>query len=593
MARARRIAALLAVAAVALPAVPSAAARDRAKAAADGPPTVTPDDIRFDHRKLRPGKPGQVGLLPQYVAQMRDDAEAYLKPTPDHKNWPAYPGAVVLAAKDGVVVENDGVGRAVRYSSVGGAPDYTGVELPSDQQIPVRPDTVYDIASMSKLFTTIVVLQQVERGRVDLEAPVTRYLPEFAKGGKDKSDITVRMLLTHTSGLPGDPLTPLWKLPEPERLTAALTSPLDQGATPGGQYIYSDTGFITLAALVERVTHLSLAEAVRRGVTEPLRMKDTRYDPPVELRPRIAATEDERDPDRGMVWGEVHDENAWALGGAAGHAGVFSTGPDLAILCQTLLNGGEYRGVRILREATVREALVNYNARLKPSPGNARGLGFQLNTHSYMGPLASPVTFGHTGYTGTSVVLDPLSHSFLILLANRVHPSRNWGANTVARQTLARDLGYAMPVRPLDGGIAWRADRRDGGTRTLTASLSEPAAADARASFLLWYDTEPFSDIVRFESSTDDGKTWSKTPMTLSASSPDWKWTDNGQLAGYGGRRWWRVSADLPEGTTRIRWTYTTNNAAQGRGVYVDQIRGLHGTDVDDIVADGWSKASD
>ncbi len=572
------------------------AAASETAAGADGPPTVTPDDIDFTNDRLRRGQPEDVGLLPNYIAQLTDTAEEYLRPTPDHPNFPAQPGGVVVAAKDGVVVKRVAVGKAVRYSSVADPPGYRGVELPRGEQIKARPDTVYDMASMSKLFTTIVVLQQVERGRIDLDTPVVRYMPEFAAGGEDKSKITPRMLLTHTSGLPPDPLTPLWTLPAPERLSAAVMSPLQKGASPGAQYIYSDTGFINLQALVQRVSGLTLAEAVRLGVTEPLRMANTGYMPPPELRGRIAATEYEvpgkpapGEPDRGMVWGEVHDENAWALDGVAGHAGVFSTADDMAIFCQMLLNGGKYRGVRILRNSSVRTALVNYTARLVQTPDDQRGLGFQLNYSNLMGPLASPVTFGHTGFTGTSAVIDPLSHSFLIFLANRVHPSRNWGSNTVTRQQLARDFGYALPVRPPDGGEAWRASRRDNFTSTLTAPLSGPAG-DATASFLLWYDTEPLKDRARFERSTDGGKTWSLTPINLSAD--DYQWTDNGQLHGYGGRRWWRVSAELPAGTTDIRWSYITNSNAQGRGVYVDEIS-VEGADVGPPVADGWEEASD
>jgi len=365
---------------------------------------------------------------------------------------------------------------------------------------------------------------------------------------------------------------------------------LAPGASPGEQYVYSDVGFIVLAALVQRVTGLRLDEAVRRGVTEPLGMKETGYNPSPELRNRIAATEYEVEFGRGMVWGQVHDENAWSLDGVAGHAGVFSTASDMAIFCQMLLNGGQYRGARILREATVREALVDYNARLEDKyPTAARGLGFELNQIRYMGPLTSPVTFGHTGFTGTSVVIDPLSHSFLILLSNRVHPDRNWGGNNASRQTLARDLGYAMPVRPVGGGTAWRADRTDGGTFTLRASLPDQPD-DTAASFLLWYDTEPLRDIVRFESSTDGGDTWSPTTMRLSGGG--WRWSADGQLSGYGARRWLRVSADLPHGTTDIRWRYKTNAAAQGRGVYVDQMR-VGGADVDHVIADGWTLASD
>lgn len=570
-----------------------AAAPASAEPQPDAPPTVTPADIRFAHRTLRYGTPQQVGLIPEHVERMRADAEAYLVPTPDHPGYPTYAGAVVLAAKDGVIVQHAAVGTAVRYSAVGPAPDRVGVELPADQQIPTRPDTIFDLASVSKLFTTIVALQQVERGRIDLDAPVAAYVPEFAAGGKES--VTVRMLLTHTSGLPA--WAPLWsQYPTPaERLAAALATPL--AAPPGTRYVYSDLGLIALAEVVQRVTGRSLDQVVREGITDPLGMVDTGYNPAPELRHRIAATEYQPYAGRGMVWGEVHDENAWALGGVAGHAGVFSTAADLAVLCQTLLNGGEYRGRRILREDTVRAMLVNYNAHLETAfPESDRGLGFELNKHWYMMGLSSPVAFGHTGFTGTSIVVDPLSHAFVILLSNRVHPAREWGSNNVARRAVARDFAEAMPVRPLLG-TAWRAEQRDSSRLTLTAPLRRTAHG-GQARFMLWYDTEPRYDTLRFETSDDGGATWSPGRMTLRAGAG--RWSADGTVTGYGGRRWWHVTADLPDGTTHVRWVSSTDGSALGRGVYVDGIlalddRGLlfngEGGDAERIIAEGWAEA--
>ncbi|HEV7899779.1 MAG TPA: serine hydrolase domain-containing protein [Planosporangium sp.] len=532
-------------------------------------PRVSPADIRFQPRTLRAGTPRQAGLLSDPIGRMRADLESYLSPTADHPDHPTYAGAVALAAKDGVVVQRTAVGKAVRYSAVGPPPGRVGAELPADEQIPARPDTIFDLASVSKLFTSVVLMQQVERGRVDLDAPVARYLPEFAAGGKEA--VTVRMLLTHTSGLP--PFAPLWSsYPDPPaRLAAALASPLMSGALPGGQYVYSDLGLIALGELVHRVTGQRLDEAVRTGITEPLSMVDTGYNPAPDKRGRIAATEYEPYAGRGMVWGEVHDENAWSLGGVAGHAGVFSTVDDLAIFCQMVLNGGEYKGRRILRESTVRSMLVNYNARLEASnPESRRGLGFELNKHWYMDGLASPVTFGHTGFTGTSIVVDPLSHSFVILLTNRVHPDRGWGGNNNSRRALARDLADAMPVRSPTGGAAWRTEHRDAATLTLTAPLRRAVTGGADASFLLWYDTEPGYDQVHFETSTDGGATWS--PATMRLLSPAGRWESDGTVSGYGGRHWWQVSTALAAGTTHLRWRYTTDTNGQGRGVYVDQV---------------------
>ncbi|RAO23862.1 serine hydrolase domain-containing protein [Micromonospora noduli] len=560
-----------------------------------GPPTVTPADIQFRHDTLRRGSARQVGLLPDQVGRLPADLAAYLQPTPEHPGYPAYAGAVVLAAKDGVIVEHAAVGSAVKYSAVGPPPDLVGVELPADQQIPTRRDTIFDLASVSKLFTTIIAMQQVERGRVELDTPVVRYVPEFAAGGK--AAVTVRMLLTHTSGLPA--FTPLWsRYPTPaERFAAALATPLTTGATPGSQYVYSDLGLIALGVLLERVTGRPLADLVRDGVTGPLGMTDTGYNPGPERRSRIAATEYQPYAGRGMVWGEVHDENAWSLGGVAGHAGVFSTAADLAVLCQSLLNGGEYRGRRILRSETVRAMLVNHNAPLESAyPESDRGLGFELNKHWYMMGLSSPVAFGHTGFTGTSIVIDPLSHSFVVMLSNRVHPDRGWGSNNVARRAVARDLAEAMPVRPRSAS-AWRADPRDSATSTLTAPLRRPGRGGT-ASFLLWYDTEPRFDSARFEVSTDGGQTWAPTTMQLRDAAR--RWSADGTVTGYGGRVWWQVTVALPDQATHLRFSSSTDGSGQGRGVYVDRLvaadrHGMlfsgEGADASRFVADGWSPA--
>ncbi|MEV1289442.1 serine hydrolase domain-containing protein, partial [Micromonospora sp. NPDC049679] len=540
---------------------------------------------------LRPGSAREVGLLPEHLTRMRADAAAYLEPTPDHPGYPTYAGAVVLAAKDGVIVQHAAVGTAVRYSAVG--PDGQGVELPAEQQIPARPDTIYDLASVSKLFTTVALLQLVERGRVELDAPVARYVPEFAAGGKE--NVTARMLLTHTSGLPA--FTPLWsRYPTPEaRFAAALATPLT--APPGTRYVYSDLGLIALGVLVERMTGQPLDEVVRDEVTGPLGMRETGYNPGPEKRPRIAATEYQPYAGRGMVWGEVHDENAWSLGGVAGHAGVFSTAADLAIFCQMLLNGGSYRGQRILREATVRAMLVNYNAHLEATyPESDRGLGFELHKHWYMMGLSSPVAFGHTGFTGTSVVIDPLARTFVILLTNRVHPDRAWGGNNPARRAVARDLAEAMPVRPLSRR-AWRAEQRDSATVTLTAPLRR-AAQGGRLNFALWYDTEPRVDTVRLETSRDGGLTWSPSRMTLRAARASW--SADGTVSGYGGRQWWQVSAELADGATHVRWSSTTDGSGLGRGVYVDRAVAVDragilfsgaGSDAGRLAADGWAPA--
>lgn len=302
-------------------------------------------------------------------------------------------------------------------------------------------ETIFDLASLTKLFTSVVVLHRVDEGTVALDAPVRRYLPEFAHAG-----VTVRMLLTHTGGLAEN--IDLSRYPDRSAAVAAvLAAPLERGLTPGGQFHYSDLGMITAGTIAERVTGQRLDTLVHKEITGPLGMRDTGYLPGPALLPRIAATEVRTGA--GILRGVAHDEKVAPLGGVAGHAGVFGTARDLAVLCQLILDGGRYGGVRVLREETVRAMLTNQNARF---PGEDHGLGVDLNKTWYMQTLASPVSFGHTGYTGTSVVADPRSGAILVFLTNQVHPSRTWStltpAHNVPRRRVANDLGAAI----LSGG---------------------------------------------------------------------------------------------------------------------------------------------
>ncbi|ASO17930.1 CubicO group peptidase (beta-lactamase class C family) [Actinoalloteichus hoggarensis] len=381
-----------------------------------------------DCAPLRPGTPAEAGLDPTPIEEALEAVRS--STTGVGAEHPLFPGAVVVLVHDGIVTTSEAAGHALRYA------DGDGTELPVAAQIPTSEDTIFDLASLSKLFTSIVIMQQVEQGRIRLDRPVAEYLPEFATAGKDS--VTVRQLLTHTSGLP--PFLLLWRdWPDvPSRLHASLTAELQ--AEPGSAYIYSDLNMIALAVLAERVTGRSLPDLVRTGITEPLGMIDTGYLPEPAETGRIAATEFQSEPPRGMVHGEVHDENAWSLNGTAGHAGVFGTAGDLAILGQTMLNEGCYDGRRILRPGTVRQMLTDHNAAF---PENPRGLGFELNQSFYMGELAGPDTAGHTGYTGTSLVIDRANGSIAILLTNRVHPSRDRGSINPARVAVADGLAAA------------------------------------------------------------------------------------------------------------------------------------------------------
>jgi len=529
---------------------------------------------------LRDGSPASVGLDPTPIRDALDQIAAWEEPA--GTTHPLYAGAVTLLGHAGRVVAQDASGYALRYA------DGAGTELPRDQWVPMRDDTIFDMASVTKLFTSILVLQQVERGAVRLEDPVATYLPEFAAHGKGA--ITVRQLLTHTSGL--QPGLPLWR-DWPDR-ASRIAAVLDVAPTSpaGTTYVYSDLNLITLGVLLERQTGSSLDQLVARRITRPLGMRDTGYNPDPSLKPRIAATEFEASPPRGMVWGQVHDENAWSLGGVAGHAGIFSTAKDMAVLAQAMLNGGTYDGARILSRSSVEQMTTNYN---EAFPDDAHGLGFELDQRWYMSGLSGPRTAGHTGYTGTSLVIDFDSRSFAIVLSNRVHPSRDWGSNNPARRVAAQGLALALGVTPRHGPTAWFSGTRDATTATLTTRPMD-VKRGASLSFDLFVDTES-SDPLVLESSRDGGATWTALPFRLRdrghlATEAD------GAVAESGNRRWQQATAALDPGAVQVRWRYTTDALYAGRGVFVDGVRvverGGHPLldgerRAGDLIPQGWS----
>lgn len=540
---------------------------------------------RFDHpydgyapksTLLRDSTPAKAGLDPAPIDTALAQVEAWTRPSGTVK--PLYAGAVTLLGHDGKVVTREATGLALKYS------DGNGTELPADQQIPMRTDTIFDMASVSKLFTSIVVMQLVEKGKVGLDTPIATYVPEFGQNGKEA--ITVRQALTHTTGLPS--WLPLWSAqPDPaSRMQMALTA--KPTSVPGTTYLYSDLNLISLGELAHRVTGKTLDKLVADGITKPLQMRDTGYNPDEKKKPRIAATEYQTAPPRGMVWGSVHDENAWSLDGVAGHAGVFSTADDLAVLAQTFLNGGSYRGARILKENSVTAMITNFN---QAFPGNDHGLGFELNQRWYMGGLSSPRTAGHTGYTGTSIVIDFDSRSFAILLTNRVHPSRNWGSNNPARRAVVQGLALSLGVGPQHGKDAWFSGTTDASTATLAAKVAVPAAG-AKVSFDLFVDTED-TDLLYLESSTD-GTTWNKVPFTVRDRGT--VIDTDGSISGSGDRHWHQVSAELGAGDQTLRWRYASDPLYQGRGVYVDGVKISSGRQVlfdgertpESFVATGW-----
>jgi CubicO group peptidase (beta-lactamase class C family) len=540
---------------------------------------------RFDHpyngyapktTLLRESTPAKAGLDPAPIDAALAQVDAWTRPNGTAK--PLYAGAVTLLGHDGKIVTKTATGMALKYA------DGAGTELPADQQIPMRTDTIFDLASVSKLFTSIVVMQLVEKGKVGLDTPIASYVPEFGTNGKEA--ITVRQALTHTTGLPA--WLPLWSAqPDPaSRMRMALTATPTSPA--GTKYLYSDLNLIALGELAHRVTGKTLDKLVADGIAKPLQMRDTGYNPDPRKKPRIAATEFQASPPRGMVWGSVHDENAWSLDGVAGHAGVFSTADDLAILAQTFLNGGSYRGARILKESSVTAMITNFNGAF---PGNDHGLGFELNQRWYMNGLSGPRTAGHTGYTGTSLVIDFDSRSFAILLTNRVHPSRNWGSNNPARRAVAQGLALALGVGPRHGKDAWFSGTTDGTTTTLATRVAVPADG-AKLSFDLFVDTED-TDRLYLETSTD-GTTWTKVPFSVLDRGT--VIDTDGTISGSGDRHWHQVFADLPAGDQTLRWRYTTDPLYQGRGVYVDGVKITSGDGVlldgeqtpESFVATGW-----
>jgi uncharacterized protein YbbC (DUF1343 family)/CubicO group peptidase (beta-lactamase class C family) len=326
------------------------------------------------------------------------------------------PGAVVLVSRKGRVVWRKSYGERV-------------VE-------PVRetmtPDTIFDVASLTKVVaTTTSIMILVERGKVRLSDPVSLYIPELKGEGRER--ITIEQLLTHVSGYAPDfDLRERWTGYD-EAIKRLIREPLRN--PPGTRFTYSDIGFITLGEVVARVSGMPLDRFAQKNIFGPLHMVNTGFRPSPSLKARIAPTEKRRGQlsylgdsaasigADGETWlrGEVHDPTSYRMKGVAGHAGLFSTANDLAIYCQMILNGGSYGGVRVLAPLTVAEMT---RPRIVSATGATRGLGWDMNTSfsTNRGELFPLGSFGHTGFTGTSLWIDPASDMFVVFLSNRVHP---------------------------------------------------------------------------------------------------------------------------------------------------------------------------
>jgi beta-N-acetylhexosaminidase len=312
----------------------------------------------------------------------------------------------------------------------------------------VNVDTIYDAASLTKpVVTTTLIAMQVEAGRIGLDLPVARFLPEWNDGPNPdwRKTVTVRNLLTHSSGLPAHKDYFLTLHSKREFVAAICREPLEYA--PGTKTVYSDLGFILLGEILERSTGKTVEQLAHEQILAPLDMVDTMFNPPKSLLSRIAPTENDTAFRKRLVQGEVHDENAFAMGGVAGHAGMFATTSDLAVFCQMLLNGGIYAHHRLLTRATILQFTTP-----QAIAGNARTLGWMTPTpNSSSGRYFSAHTFGHLGFTGTSIWIDPDRHLFVILLTNRVYPTREndkiAGVRPAVHDAVIESLGLAPPAQ--------------------------------------------------------------------------------------------------------------------------------------------------
>jgi len=338
------------------------------------------------------------------------------------------PGAVLVVGHDGQVVYRKAYGsRALE-------PRREAMTL----------DTVFDCASLTKvLATTTAIMQLWEHGKFRMSDPVAKYLPEFGQNGKQ--DITIRQLLVHYSGLPED--LELGKKWEGKDTAYRLAIEVAPDRSPGSAFVYSDINFIVLGALVERLSGESLDEYAAKHIFGPLAMKETRFGPPRAWEPRIAPTEE--DENHHLLRGLVHDPTARRMGGVAGHAGVFSTVDDLAIFAQALLDGGR----DVLTPATI----AKMTAPQQPVNGTAvRGFGWDIDSpfSTNRGELLPVGGYGHTGFTGTSLWIDPATKTYIVLMANAVHmnvvPAKEKGSAVSLRTKVATAVAAALALDPAE-----------------------------------------------------------------------------------------------------------------------------------------------
>jgi CubicO group peptidase (beta-lactamase class C family) len=405
--------------------LPLAAACTRTAATAPAPrPAPVPRLAAVE--ALVPAPPIAVGLDPELPARLDSIVRVGLEQG-------AAPGAALAVGRFGRLVHLKGYG-AIHYAA--GAPT-------------ADPTTIYDLASLTKVVaTTTAAMILEEEGKLDLSRTVQSYLPEF--DAPDKAPITVRMLLSHRGGL--EAFAPLWRDTKgrAEYLTQINTRPL-RGA-PGTLVVYSDWDFVLMGLIIERITGTTLDAFTAARVFGPLGMSSTRFTPDTTdaaLMNRVVYTA--LDTLRGQLHGSVHDPNAWALGGVAGHAGLFGSARDLAVFAQMLLNGGTYAGTRIVKPATVARWTSSQD------PASSRALGWDSpSAVSSAGRYFSPRSFGHTGYTGTSLWVDPERGLFVVLLMNRVNSRGEATRHVQLRRDVADAVQSSLRDAPL---VDWEARR--------------------------------------------------------------------------------------------------------------------------------------
>lgn len=338
----------------------------------------------------------------------------------------AFPAAAVAVGTD----------RSVHKLRGYGSPTY-------DSEAAVDEHSLFDLASLTKVIaTTTAVMLLHEEGSIDLDAPLARYLPEFARAGKQR--ITVRQILTHQAGL--IPYRPFHRMniETREQLIETIMNEELQ-YRPGTDTRYSDLGIISLGLAIERITGRDFGEFSHERIFEPLGMADTGFRGTVGRDDAVIPTEIDSDFRGRLLQGEVHDETAWLLGGTAGHAGLFSTASDLARFAHMMVNDGQIDGERFLRAETIRLFTTRANRQ-----GSTRALGWDTRStqgYSSAGTKFGPRSYGHTGFTGTSMWIDPDEKIYVILLANRVHPSRENNRHVQVRSDLA-DIVYDVLADP-------------------------------------------------------------------------------------------------------------------------------------------------